>query len=83
MRRILPAILVAFLILGCLCGSAHAWIRSTSSVPPDDNAYRLIDKLIAFSLVEPPIRGQRPYPRLLASSEQMRILLIMVAMTIM
>ncbi len=63
MRRTLPAIFTALLILGCLCGNAHAWIRSTSSVPPDDNAYRLLDKLVAFSLVEPPIRGQRPYPR--------------------
>jgi hypothetical protein len=63
MRRILPAILIAILILCCLSSGADAWVRSSSSVPPDDNAYRLLDKLIAFSLCEPPIRSQRPYPR--------------------
>jgi len=63
MRRVLTAIAIASLLLGCLCGSADAWVRSSSSVPPDDDAYRLLDKLIAFSLCEPPIRSQRPYPR--------------------
>lgn len=42
---------------------ASAWNRSTPNVPPDSHLYRDLDKLIAFRLVHPPIKGQRPYAR--------------------
>ena len=43
--------------------SLLAGMRSTSSVPPDSHFYRDLDKVVAIGLVEPPILGQRPYPR--------------------
>lgn len=63
MKRILRTVFIASLILSFCSGHAYAWTRSTSSVPPDSPLYRDLDKLIAFGLVEPPIRGQRPFPR--------------------
>jgi len=63
MKRVPRIALIVILVLSCSGGIAHAWTRSTSSVPPDSHLYRDLDKLIAMGLVEPPIRGQRPYPR--------------------
>ena len=60
LQRIVIAMVVAVIIMPV---AAQAWERSTSSVPPDSSYYRDLDKLIAFGLVEPPIRTQRPYPR--------------------
>lgn len=58
--RLVTIVLVACLIVP---HASFAWERSTSSVQPDSSYYRDLDKLIAFGLVEPPIRAQRPYPR--------------------
>ncbi len=55
--------IILFLCLIMTSSGVLAWERSSSSVPPDSSFYRDLDKLIAFGLVEPPIRGQRPYPR--------------------
>lgn len=40
-----------------------AWSRSSSSVPPDSEYYRDLDKVVAAKLAKPTILGQRPYPR--------------------
>ncbi len=60
MRRCLFILLCALLLAP---SAAHAWDRSSSSVSPDSPFYRDLDKLVAFSICEPPIRGQRPYMR--------------------
>lgn len=60
LQRLVIAMVVAVIIMPV---AAQAWERSTSSVPPDSSYYRDLDKLIAFGLVEPPIRTQRPYQR--------------------
>ena len=44
-------------------GTSFAWQRSTPNVPPDSYLYRDLNKLIAFGLVHPLVKGQRPYPR--------------------
>ncbi len=53
-------ILAAILVVS---PAARAWERSSPSVPPDSGLYRDLDKLVAWGLIVPPIRGQRPYPR--------------------
>jgi len=62
--RQLVALLIALALFGAcrpaLC--ADRW-RSTPEVPPDSTLYRDLDKLVAFGLVEPPVRGQRQYER--------------------
>ena len=57
----LALLLAATLLLAA--PAAAAWERASPSVPPDSGLYRDLDKLVAFGLVTPPIRGQRPYPR--------------------
>ncbi len=54
-----------FILIFCIVVpiSSYAWTRSSSSVPCDSPLYRDLDKLVAFRLIEPPIIGQRPYPR--------------------
>ncbi len=52
-------LMLFFIILPCGVLAAE----SSPSVPPDSPLYRDLDKLVAFGLVEPPILGQRPYPR--------------------
>ena len=52
-----------FLVVLFFAGTSHAWNRSTPNVPLDDPLYRDLDKLIAFRLVHPPLKGQRPYAR--------------------
>ncbi|MFH0799355.1 MAG: capsule assembly Wzi family protein [Pseudomonadota bacterium] len=59
-RCLFIALCMAFV---CLSAPSSAWERSSPNVPPDSGLYRDLDKLIAFGLVEPPIRGQRPWPR--------------------
>ncbi|MFH1829198.1 MAG: capsule assembly Wzi family protein [Pseudomonadota bacterium] len=62
MRSYLTYLLI-FIFCMVMPVSSHAWTRSTSNVPCDNSLYRDLDKLVAFGLVEPPIVGQRPYPR--------------------
>ena len=60
--RIARAVLV-FAAITLVAPNLFAWERASPSVPPESGLYRDLDKLVAFSLVTPPIRGQRPYPR--------------------
>lgn len=62
--RKLAALLLALALIcaGRAAFCADRW-RSSSDVPPDSFLYRDLDKLVAFGLVLPPVRGQRPYER--------------------
>ncbi len=63
MRRLLALTLAMSLLAFASQAQASDRWRSTSNVQPDSHLYRDLDKLVAFGLTEPPIRGQRPYPR--------------------
>jgi hypothetical protein len=60
-KQLFVSLMVVFCLM--IASDAFAWERSSSSVPPDSSYYRELDKLVAFGLIVPPIRGQRPYPR--------------------
>lgn len=60
MRKALIIIFFSFIISASI---ANAGSISTPNVAPDSPLYRELDKLISFGLIEPPILGQRPYPR--------------------
>jgi len=61
--RSIIRIVIIILIVAVIPLKLFAWSRSSSSVPPDSEYYRDLDKIVAARLVKPTILGQRPYPR--------------------